>query len=279
MANKPQAAAAKQEVAVAPQQAVVSAELLKQMEADAGKGISENPNDVITPYVYVLQSGSPQVKKGDPERIEGAEEGDFLLRGATTLLVKGEEGLLFQQSGYMMYWGEWKPERGGFVANHPIDVKKPAEESLPEGYKVVANPKNPKFPNYKSAQGNDLSLTRAHVGNVYNMDPPQPFILTFTSTGHIVSKTWTSMQRSRRLPNGGVPPAFAAFYRLKTKRHENADGAWFLPTVEDAGPVTKPEDYARGKQLAEMFNTGMVKAETPTPQPGAGAAADDEIPF
>src|ERR1700744_6508473 len=67
-----------------------------KVHADAGKGVSTASEDNIVPLIYVLQSGSPQVKKNNPDYIEGAGEGDLWLRNAPTPIIDGLKGILVQ---------------------------------------------------------------------------------------------------------------------------------------------------------------------------------------
>src|SRR5262245_29613295 len=86
----------------------------QEMEAYAGAGLSKAPEDNLIPLIYILQAGSPQAKKGDPDRIEGAEAGDFWLRNAPKPIIKSEDGIWFQLCNVTKCFVEWQPNRGGF---------------------------------------------------------------------------------------------------------------------------------------------------------------------
>ena len=59
-------------------EAGLPAEMLDELIQDAGAGTSQSADDNIVPFIALLQDMSPEVKKRDPEYVEGAEVGFFL---------------------------------------------------------------------------------------------------------------------------------------------------------------------------------------------------------
>jgi hypothetical protein len=57
-------------------------ELLDHTSGDTGYGFDVQPEDLATPWLYVLQSNSPQCDHRGPAYVANAEPGHFLLRGA-----------------------------------------------------------------------------------------------------------------------------------------------------------------------------------------------------
>jgi hypothetical protein len=243
------------------------AELANRFAADAGKGLSTDQADNMVPLIYVLQSNSPQAKKGDPNRIDGAEAGDFWLRNAAEPIIKGEEGLLFQHCYFDKDFVEWQPNRGGFVARH---------RDMPDDAVKEVDPSNENKITWVRSNGNEVVETRYHVGRILNCDPPLAYILPFTSTGHSVSRSWMFMMNSKQF-QGSKVPAFARSYRLKTKVKTKGQHSWFMVTVEDEDWVSI-EDYAAGEALYNAFNTGAKVAEAPAAAE-PGAVERDEVPF
>jgi hypothetical protein len=243
------------------------AELANRFAIDAGKGLSTDQADNMVPLIYVLQAGSPQVKKGDPSRIEGAEAGDFWLRNATDPIIKGEDGLLFQHCYFDKDFVEWQPNRGGFVARH---------RDMPDDVTKEVDPNNENKIIWVRTNGNEVVETRYHVGRILNCDPPLAYILPFASTGHTVSRSWMFMMNSKQF-QGNKVPAFARSYRLKTKVKTKGPNSWFMVTVEDGNWVSA-EDYAAGEALYNAFNSGAKVAEAPAAAE-PGAVERDEVPF
>lgn len=73
--------------------------------------------DLVVPRLRILQSMSPQLKKSESAFIEDANEGDFFITGSGEL-YRGDEGLLVVPVYHTISVTEWKPDQGGFVADH-----------------------------------------------------------------------------------------------------------------------------------------------------------------
>ena len=68
--------------------------------------------DLITPRLRILQSGSPQVKKQRPEYIAGAEAG-MIYNTASRNVTEGGEGLLVVPCAFNKEFVEWIPQSAG----------------------------------------------------------------------------------------------------------------------------------------------------------------------
>src|SRR3982751_762076 len=106
------------------------AEMLEELAADAGAGLSTSADDNIVPFIILLQDMSPEVKKRDPNYVEGAEAGMYLNR-ATKQLWAGDRAMAertgfpvleFQHCYFDRQVVEWIPRQdgGGFVARYPV---------------------------------------------------------------------------------------------------------------------------------------------------------------
>ena len=89
----------------------------------AGTGLEEaSADDYAIPFLRVLQSMSPQLKKSDGKYIQGAEEGN-LFNTVTETLYDGTEGVTIIPCAYKKKFIEWVPREsgGGFVDDsHPL---------------------------------------------------------------------------------------------------------------------------------------------------------------
>src|SRR6516225_3379264 len=96
----------------------IPAALLDQMAADGPRGISLNSDDLILPFVKIIQAGSPCcADKHGADYIAGAEPGNFLL--GLSEIRDGREGIEVIPAEMQRAWVEFLPSRGGFVARHP----------------------------------------------------------------------------------------------------------------------------------------------------------------
>ena len=241
-------AKAKALTVVKPETAALPAELLDLAAQDAGKGVSTAQEDNMVPLVYVLQALSPQCNRRNGAYIEGSEPGAILLKNAPSPIVNGEEGIVFQPCAFFKRWVEWVPREsgGGIVASH---------NDLPSDAQKIADAKNPAKIKYVRPNGNELIETRYHAGFAVTDNGPLPYVIPMTSSGHTVSRNWMFMMGSKQL-NGKRMPSWASLYRLTTIERTNAAGTWFQFKVTDAGWVTSRDEYDRGKQLHEAFETG-----------------------
>ena len=58
----------------------------------AGEGVDYDTSELQIPFVRVIQALSPQIKKNDPQFIEGASQGD-LFNTVTGEFWAGDEGI------------------------------------------------------------------------------------------------------------------------------------------------------------------------------------------
>lgn len=222
----------------------------KEMEADAGKGVSTRAEDNLIPMMRILQSQSPQCLKQKPEYIKGAEAGNIFIRGALSPVVDGEEGVIFQPCHFTKKWVEWVPRKqgGGLVERYD---EKPDDCVLTEnddGRKVWVRP-----------NGNEVVETRYHTGILHINDDRFPVVIPLSSTGHSFSKEWMLSMNMKKTPQGDKAPAWAFLYRLTTKPRSNAAGDWFAFGFEDLGVVSTLEDYQAGRDLFNAVDSGAKK--------------------
>ena len=237
----------KQEVQVTNQSS-----LLAMMEQDAGLGTSNDTADNLVPLIYVLQKLSQAVDKQNPEYIKGAEPGDIWLRNAPEPIAKK---IRFQPCFFYKQWVEWIPlsAGGGFVG---------ATDERPDEAIEAPNPKNANRKVWLMPNGNELSETRYHVGNVLFDDGlTLPYIIPFSSSGHTVSRQWMFLMNSRTLPNGVRTPSWATTYELTTKLRKNAAGSWHVLDINIDDWVSDEVTYNKGKALYNAFSAGALKPD------------------
>ena len=231
-----------------PAQTAMSA----MMEQDAGLGTSNDAADNLVPLIYVLQKLSQAVDKQNAEYIKGAEPGDIWLRNAPNPIAKK---IRFQPCYFYKQWVEWIPltAGGGFVG---------ATDERPAAAVETPNPKNPNRTVWLMPNGNELSETRYHVGNVLLDDGSVlPYIIPFSSSGHTVSKQWMFLMNSRTLPNGVRTPSWGTIYEITTKLRKNAAGTWHVLDINIDDWVSDEAIYNKGKALYNAFTAGALKPD------------------
>jgi len=271
---------------------------LEELVADAGAGLSTSADDNIVPFIVLLQDMSPEVKKRDPNYVEGAEPGMYMDR-ATKKLWAGDEAMAertelpqleFQHCYFDRQVVEWIPRNdgGGFVARFPL--KGTIEDTMKAiGGKQVTDPQDPNKKIWKTADGlHDLIDTRYHFGNVVSDNGIRAAVIAFSSTGHTASRQWmTTMNEFKVIdPSTGQPvrspagtplslPAWSRKYRIGTKPRENNKGSFFVATVADAGMIRDAYVRAAGKALHDGAKAGIISASAD--EATHGTAASDEI--
>ncbi len=293
------ATASKQELAVAEETNtnLIPADMMDELVADAGAGLSTAADDNIVPFIVLLQDMSPEVKKRDPNYVEGAEAGMYMDR-ATHRLWAGDEAsaertgfpvLEFQHCYFDRAIVEWIPrtDGGGFVARH--NIQGTVEDTMKRlGGKQVPDPQDPNKMNWKSADGtHDLIDTRYHFGNIVNDGNPKPAVIAFSSTGHTASRQWmTSMNDFKIMGPDNQPmrnakgetltlPAWARKYTIGTKPRENKKGSFFVATVADGGLIRDAFIRAKGKALHDGAKAGTITASAD--EGGGSGGVSNEI--
>ena len=90
------------------------------LSAYAGAGFEDvQAGDLKLPIFKLLQSGSPEIKKTELEYVEGAEEGWWF----DTISKRYYQSLIVVPTKFVTHWIEWRPNQGGFVANHGADAR------------------------------------------------------------------------------------------------------------------------------------------------------------
>jgi hypothetical protein len=233
-----------------------------------GTGLEDTDSgDYAIPFVRVLQSGSPQLKKNHAKYIEGASQG-MLFNTVSNAVYDGDEGILVIPCAYTKKYIEWVPrDAGGGIVNseHTVDILKSATQNEKKKY-LLAN-------------GNEVQETAQYFAIIVNNEEePEEALLSFTSSQLSFSRRWNSMLKTSRVKNSAgdmvLAPMFANVYRIKTVEQSNDLGSWYGFTVEKEKPT--PIDLAR---LARDFMTAARSGNVQVKQEGAVDEESGDIPF
>lgn len=239
--------------------------------------------DLQTPILSIVQSGSAYMKRGEPEYIDGVREGDFI--DNLTLVPRPEVRLVvcYVERTYT----EWQPNRGPLVKMWGNDAT---------GYEAATGPE---WGVRKTAEGNDIVLSLTYYC----------LLLTDDKGGYLpvqINLSSTQFKRARRLntlmqtfmlkgPEGPfIAPYYARIYNAKAVRESNEQGDWMSWHFEP-GKMTliAPGGAALYKQ-AQALHDSVKKGEMkPTTNAAAAQQAttdrqhapqghplgEDELPF
>lgn len=263
----------------------VSTDLMDDIFDNAGDGTSYDSSEMQIPFVRLLQALSPQLKKKDPQFIEGAASGD-IFNNVTGQFWTGEEGITvipcYQTTKYL----EFTPReqgggfRGEIESNNPVlqnTTRNGGKELLPNGNEVV-----------KSDQHFCLIVEEDGM--------TQPVVIDMKSTQLKVSRRWKTQIAMKKIKNPKTgqlitPPLYASMWKLRAVEESNDKGDFSNWVVEGIGLVSDVNVFQEAKSFRESVLAGAVKAQAdgpatnPNETPGAAGGGgysddgDDEIPF
>ena len=263
------------EVAVVEHAPVANVDVLQMdddeialMQEYEGAGLSSKSEDNLVPIITLLQDLSPQAKARDPEYVEGAVPGSIFIK-STNLLISGEEGFLFQPCSFRTAVVEWVPRDsgGGLVASY---------ETMPTDAVSYINEKGKSL--WKSAAGNDLVETRYHSGYLEYGDIRMPAVLSFSSTGHSVSKGWMTQMNNVTVPTPNGPkkaPSWFKKYKITSRLKQKNNQEWFIFDVVPYEWVQDKNQREDGRALFEAFEEGTKTIDHET-EP---SELDKDVPF
>jgi hypothetical protein len=232
---------------------------LAAMYADAGieeraGEATENmgQDDYAMPFLALLQSGSPQVKKTDARYIAGAEDGFFFNTVEKTVYDPADDGLVFVPCAYRRSYVEWKPREagGGFCGEHL-----PGEE--PKSYPDEKN-------RDMLENGNELKDTRYWYGYVVNADGTfDAAVIGMTRTQLRPSKAWVNLTAKNIWPDGvqraKEPPMYVWSYKLKTVAQQKDEYSFWNYDITRGDPVTDPALIKAAMNLHDSVKAGDIR--------------------
>jgi len=269
------------EVATAQTTAVALDSDMLALMAGARKTEDFKQDDLLVPYIQIVQSGSPYVKRNDPLYKPNAREGDII----DTLTLKLREKAAFVPVKYEVRYTEWKPNRGDLVKQWGTDSS---------GYDAAEGD----FGTRVTADGNEISPAATYYGLLLDEDG--------TSLPAILSLSGTQAKKARRLAtlisaleltdaNGEAfsPPMYSRVYGLDTVPEQNDQGSWMGWRIEPGAMLLTVRGgksvFLKAQKLREQVDAGLVKAnETAaaatesSQREGAnsdGTKEADDIPF
>lgn len=255
---------------------------LDDLQQDAGHGLQNvEAGDLATPMVIILQSNSPQVKRSDGKYIEGAIEGQ-VFNNVTNERHDGTSGIIVIPCHFEKKFVEWKPNRGGFVASHPVNT------DLKDKVTLVVDKEGKQIPTLPN--GNSLIETNQHYVLILKADGSfEAALIPMKSTDLRASRIWNALQKKVTLKNSKgqlfTPASYYMTYKLTAKARTKDQYSWYSWNAEPAGPTPTRELYEAAKAFEQAVASGKVVAKMDpdlqaTSEPATVVeTAGDEIPF
>lgn len=268
-------AQAKNEVAELNKTTAVA--IASMFEEDAGSGFEEADKSAYAiPFLSILQSGSPQVKKSEGAYIKGAEEG-FLFNSVTQDITNGDDGVIVIPCYYMRRFVQWgaRDAGGGYKGDYlPTDPILSTAKDV-EGRLLLPDASGA----YNPKTSDILVDTRNHYVLIVNQDGSySPALIAISSTQIKKSRQWMSKMDGIKMKRADgtmfTAPMFSHSYKLTTVPESNDKGSWFGWKVETDQPVTDVNLYQAAKSFRDAVGAGEVKVAPPTDENQAETSED-----
>ncbi len=231
---------------------------------DMGQGAEQMTADDLTiPYLSILQSLSPQVKKNDPAYIKGSEEGMFF-NSAMGKVYDGEKGIILIPVFFVKRYVEWnlREKGGGFVADHGQDSSI-LEKCTPDDKK-------------RSITSSGTQIVPTATYYVIAVDEEtgemERAIIAMSSTSLKASRKWNTLTNTVRATNPKtgekfMPALWYMSYRATTVPESNEKGSWMGWKIEYNKPTVELEDghnvYLAAREFYSSIRGGEIKVAVP----------------
>lgn len=214
------------------------------------------------PFVKLMQTLSPEMKKKGAEYIEGAELGMYV-NGLTKELY-GECLRVIPVLFEPMYV-EWKPNRGGFVARHTIaDARK---LTITE-----------EFGKWQTAEGNLLIETYMYYFLLPDHLEDGLVAIALSSSSIKPAKMLNTLVTRKFFPNTAKQaPSFVQVYNMKSVELSNDRGDWYQPVFSFDSFVTS-EVAKMAIDMLKSLQAGDIKADMSQMDGGNSSYDGEEEP-
>lgn len=250
----------------------------------AGQGFEGTTrDDFAIPFLQILQSNSPEVKRSEGAYIEGAQEGMLLNTVTKEVFDTAKTEVVLIPCWYQRTFVEWRLREngGGFVAEHKPGPKVDA---------MLAHATRDEKGRDILDSGNQLNDTRTFYVMMVRDGVPTPAVLAMTSTQIKKAKQWMMQQNLLKLPaaDGTVytPPMFAGKWVAHTVPESNERGSWMGWMFSFKGYCDGPADpvFVAALSFHKSLASGAIKADMSRADTSAGMrdrepGEDDDIPL
>lgn len=224
---------------------------IEDMAADTELGGKVTLKDIAVPYLYVLQSNSPQVNADHSKYIKNAVSGMWYLTNLELVFDGREQGLEFIPCYFESLVTEWTPREsgGGLIASYDpgasiLDSAKPNERGqlfLPNGHQLI-----------------DTAYHYVLVKRPDNKSWTQA-IMPMKSTALKVSRRMNSTIQTTMIPGTNKQaPRWLYKWHALTTRETKDQYVFSAPKFTQLGMVTAGE-YNAAKQYAQIAAKGLLR--------------------
>jgi hypothetical protein len=238
--------------------------------------------DLLIPFMVIVQATSAFVVRNDPEFIDAARPGDII----DTLTRDPAQRVAFVPCKYEVTYTEWKPNRGALVKSWGTDASR---------YDSCGDD----FGTRKTPEGNDIVPSATYYGlKIFPDGATMPVTVNMSGTQYKKSRRLNTLinMLEVKLPDGSKinPPMYSRVYAMDTVPESNDQGTWHGWRIEPGSMILRVPGgravFDKAKVLRDQIEDGTARAQ-PVPASMSrtidtdGAATpsranpDDNIPF
>lgn len=211
-------------------------------------GIEINKEDMMIPFIKVIQSLSEEVMQGKDKFNPDVRPGD-IYDSVTQTIFKNAKAIV---CGLKKYYAEWTPEvRGKLVGKHPAtsDVVKNAVRTEKK------TDKGQSFYQLSTPEGNELVETYGLVLLIKTEDGlPLPAVLTLAKTSFMVGKQLSTVIAIHQAK--GTP-----IFKMGTVGVSNSKGSWYKPTFVFDGYEKDSEVIGMAAEISKLTDSILYRKE------------------
>ena len=219
-------------------------------EADAKLGFENvDQESLALTILKLLQNGSGEAQKRNPNYVEGAEPGMFF-NTVTRKLYDGEKGIQVIPCHYRLEYQEWADFGTG--SGRPENIYPASSDILSKTTKDAMG--KDRLPN-----GNYIQKTSQHFVIITDGKSAETALISMYSSQAKVSRKWNSMMMSIT-KNGKdgpyTPPPFSHYYKISSVENTGKGNQWYGYNIVKVGEVSDANVYKRAKTFYESCRRG-----------------------
>jgi hypothetical protein len=181
---------------------MIPAELLDQMDRDAGVGVSTDKQDLMVPWLYLLQPTSGACNKLTPNYVLNAKPGHFWLKNSPDPIRDGTTGIDVIPVDIRRRFTERSMPDRRFVCDHI---------ERPDDVRMIDDNSNKRWPQMFRKNGNLIEEVRLFFG----LFDGYQYVFACNGTKNKFAKEWNTFLVQLKHPRTGkILPAYAFKYKL-----------------------------------------------------------------
>lgn len=212
-------------------------------EADAGAGLQNvKSGSVALPILKLLQNGSGEAKKLNPNYVAGAEPGMFF-NTVTKKLYDGEKGVLVIPCHYKLEYQEWSDFGTG--QGRPENIYSDTSD-------ILSKTTKDQMGKDRLQNGNYILTVGQHFVLVVDGNSTESALISMSASQGKVSRKWNSMMLSITFDGKDgpyTPASYSHMYKLTSILNSGKGNQWYGFSVSKAGQVEDSALYERAKQF------------------------------